>query len=67
MAGSAAGSFSVEDIELCSRLTIVTKSRRLQIKHRPVAATGRHQFLVSAELDDPAPLEHTNAIGVTDR
>src|SRR5208337_1527183 len=67
MAGSAAGSFSLEDIELGSRLTIVTESRSLQVKHRPVAATGRHQLLVGAEFDHLALLEYTDAIGMTDR
>src|SRR5947209_7028597 len=44
-----------------------TEARRLQLEHRAVAAAGRHQLVVRAELDHPAVLEHADAVGVTHR
>ena len=38
----------------------------LQIEHRPIAPAERHQFVVRAELDDSAVLEHADAIGMAD-
>src|SRR5262249_29837872 len=39
----------------------------LQIKHRAIAATERHQLVVRAEFDHASVLQYTNAIGVADR
>src|SRR5262245_38729757 len=38
----------------------------LQVEHRAVASTLRHELVVGAELDDPAMLDDADAIGVAD-
>src|SRR5580700_9269365 len=38
----------------------------LEIEHGAVAATQRHQLVVSPEFDDPALLQHADAIGMAD-
>src|SRR5437660_10225323 len=67
MAGRAGGRSSVEDIELRSRLAVVPEARRLQLEHRAIAAPGRHQLVVRAELDHLAVLQHADAVGVAHR
>src|SRR5881628_419046 len=37
----------------------------LQVEHRAIAPALRHQLVVGAQLDNPAVLEHTDAVGVT--
>src|ERR1700722_2011760 len=38
---------------------------RLQVEHGPVAAAQRHQLIVRAQLDDPAVLQHADAVSMT--
>src|SRR6185369_3008512 len=62
---SAARSRSGEDFIRCTLLLRDVEALRLQIEHRPIAPGQRHQLVVRAELDDPAVLEHADAIGMT--
>src|ERR1700730_4913125 len=40
---------------------------RLKIKHCPIAPAERHELVMCTQLDDPAVLQHADAIGVADR
>src|SRR6266403_3862856 len=40
---------------------------RLQIEHRSIASAERHQLVMRAELNDPAVLQHTDTISMTNR
>src|ERR1700682_2557245 len=40
---------------------------RLKIQHCSIAPAESHQLVMRAELDDPAVLEHTDAISMADR
>ena len=46
-----------------ARVLVVVEARRLEVEHRAVAAAERHQLVVGAELDDPAVLDHADAVG----
>src|SRR6266576_398827 len=66
--GSIARSRSGEDvIRRALLLARGAEALRLQIEHRPIPPRKRHQLVVRAELDDPAVLEHADAIGMADR
>src|SRR5713226_8029461 len=76
MDDSAGGSGSIvpgvrsrsgEDVIRRALLFRNDEALRLQIEHRPVTPAERHQLVVRAELDDPAVLEHADAIGMADR
>ena len=47
-----------------SSSSAAAETLRLQIEHRAIAPAERHQLVVRAELDDPAVLEHADAIGM---
>src|SRR5881392_4218542 len=65
--GPMARSRSGEDVIRCVLLVVRdVEALRLQAEHRPIAPGQRHQLVVCAELDDPAALEHADAIGVAD-
>src|ERR1019366_5053170 len=65
--GSMARSRSGENVIRRALLAVRgVEALRLQIEHRPIAPAMRHQLVVRAELDDPAVLEHADAIGLAD-
>src|SRR6266576_107500 len=41
------------------------KALRLQIEHRSIAPSERHEFVVCAELNHPTVFKHADAIGMT--
>src|SRR5579872_4566232 len=67
----AGGSRSAEDVIDHALLDIFVltghEALRLKIEHRAIAATSRHQFVVRAKLDDPTPIDHTDAVGMAHR
>src|SRR6516164_4624373 len=65
MSSRVAREFSAEDVIGLALLVLgCGEPLCLQVKHRAVAASFGHQFLVSADLNDLAMLEHADAIGV---
>src|SRR5713101_8682868 len=62
-----ARSRSGEDVIRGALLLRDVEALRLHIEHCPVAPGERHQLIVRAQLDDPAVLEHADAIGMADR
>src|SRR5215210_5113274 len=58
---------SGEDVIDGSLLVLRREALGLEIEHRPVAAAERHQLLMGAELDHPAVLQHTDAVGMAHR
>src|SRR5215210_7017824 len=67
MDGNAGGRPSGEDVIDDSLLVLRREALGLEIEHRPVAAAERHQLLMGAELDHPAVLQHTDAVGMAHR
>src|SRR5206468_7887771 len=60
--------WSAEDVKRRSLLVLRrAETLRLQIEHRPIATALFDQLVVRSELDDPAVLEHADAIGVAYR
>src|SRR5258708_18374518 len=66
-----ARSRSGEDVIGCALLgfsvTQDIETLCLQVEHRPIAPAERYQFVMCAEFDDPAMLEHANTVGMADR
>src|SRR4029453_1993322 len=62
----AGGSRSAEDAIPASLLILRSgESLGLELEHRAIASSERHQLVVRTELDHAALLEHTNAIRVS--
>src|SRR5712691_7676628 len=58
---------SGEDVIRRALLFRNDEALRLHVEHRPVAPAERHQLVVRAELEDPAVLEHADAISMAHR
>src|SRR5690606_21325020 len=56
LAGSAVGSW-----------LLMTLASRLQLEHPLIAAAGRHELIVGAELDHSAAFEYADPVGVANR
>src|SRR6266568_1732668 len=57
-----------EDIVLHLLLALDDRERLgLQVEHLPVPAAERHQLVVRAQLDDLAPLDHADPVGMPHR
>src|SRR4030095_10463878 len=64
--GSDAGrsSFLGEDVMRHALLVgRLAEALRLQVEHRAIPATQRHELIVAPKLDDPAVLQHADAVG----
>ena len=45
----------------------LTEALRLKVEHRAIAPAPSHELVVRSQLDDPALLQHADAVGETDR